>query len=54
MLRNYDSIVNVKLISNSKFWWKFELQGIDPNSNFCLIRSKTLPTNDFELTVPDL
>ena len=24
------------------------------NSNFHLIRSKTLPTNDFELTVPDL
>ena len=24
------------------------------NSNFYLIRSKTLPTNDFELTVPDL
>ena len=23
-------------------------------SNFHLIRSKTLPTNDFELTVPDL
>ena len=24
------------------------------NSNFHLIRSKILPTNDFELTVPDL
>ena len=24
------------------------------NSNFHLIRSKTLPMNDFELTVPDL
>ena len=24
------------------------------NSNFHLIRSKTLPPNDFELTVPDL
>ena len=24
------------------------------NSNFHLIQSKTLPTNDFELTVPDL
>ena len=24
------------------------------NSNFHLIRSKTLPTNDFELTIPDL
>ena len=24
------------------------------NSNFHLVRSKTLPTNDFELTVPDL
>ena len=24
------------------------------NSNFRLIRSKTWPTNDFELTVPDL
>ena len=24
------------------------------NLNFHLIRSKTLPTNDFELTVPDL
>ena len=24
------------------------------NSNFYLIRSKTLPTNDFELAVPDL
>ena len=24
------------------------------NLNFYLIRSKTLPTNDFELTVPDL
>ena len=24
------------------------------NSNFHLIRSKTMPTNDFELTVPDL
>ena len=24
------------------------------NSNFHLIRSKTLPTNDFELTVPNL
>ena len=24
------------------------------NSNFHLIRSKTLPTNDFKLTVPDL
>ena len=24
------------------------------NSNFLLIQSKTLPTNDFELTVPDL
>ena len=24
------------------------------NSNFCLIRSETLLTNDFELTVPDL
>ena len=24
------------------------------NSNFHLIRIKTLPTNDFELTVPDL
>ena len=24
------------------------------NSNFYLIRSKTLPTNTFELTVPDL
>ena len=24
------------------------------NSNLHLIRSKTLPTNDFELTVPDL
>ena len=24
------------------------------NSNFHLIRSKTLPVNDFELSVPDL
>ena len=24
------------------------------NSNFPLIQSKTLPTNDFELTVPEL
>ena len=32
----------------------FELEAFELSWNFRLIRSKTLPTNDLELTVPDL
>ena len=51
---NTNYMNDIHTFSNSLSYRSGTVNSNTVNSNFHLIRSKTLPTNDFELSVPDL